>query len=95
MKYEASELLRLVVALAVLPGLLFFIKALRVVPARAAWMCCIGSIYASYVFTIVEGFLLPDLLNLLQHTMYGVAGVAAAVGAFATQRSADVRRRRW
>ena len=36
--------------------------------------CCGG-----YVFTVAEGFVLPDLFNLIEHVCYAVAGVAFVV----------------
>lgn len=91
MEFESAEVFRLALALALLPGLLFFIRRIRVVPGRAAWMTCLGAIYASYAFTIMEGVAAPGLFNMLQHAMYAVAAVAAAAGAIATRSSAELR----
>lgn len=92
MEYEAPEVFRLLLALAVLPALWHFIRLLRVVPGRPAWITCLAAIYASYAFTILEGAFAPGLFNALQHSMYAVAGVAVAVGAIATRRSTRLRR---
>lgn len=47
-----------------------------------------GSIVAAYVFTIVEGFWLPDVMNVLEHAAYACAGVLAFFTMLAYSRRA-------
>jgi hypothetical protein len=54
-------------------------------PFRLWILVALGALFLSYTFTIVEGFIAPDLFNVLEHAMLAVCGVsfamAAAVGA--------------
>lgn len=40
----------------------------------------VGFLLGAYVFTIAEGFVLPDLLNALEHLCLAAAGVSFAAG---------------
>lgn len=83
----ASEFARLVVALSVIPFLVFMSRNMRFAPkSRMPYIVLLSAIYASYVLTIVEGFFLPELLNALQHLAYGVAGLAAIPIAWRSRR---------
>lgn len=84
----ASEVARLVVALSMLPFLVFMTRNMRFVKkTRVAYVVLIAAIYASYVITIIEGFVAPDFLNALQHLAYGVAGLAAVIVAWQLRQS--------
>lgn len=84
----ASEFARLVVALSVIPFLVFMTRNMRFAhKSRTAYVVLLAAMYSSYVLTIVEGFFLPDFLNALQHLAYAVAGVAAVFIAWQLRQS--------
>lgn len=83
-----AAVFRLVLALVVLPVILTFARRLRVVSDSKVWaIATVGAVYASYVFTLVEDVAMHDVLNLLQHVMYGVAGVCALRTAVVVRRT--------
>lgn len=76
------------VALSVIPFLVFMTRNMRFAfKSRAAYLVLVSAIYASYVLTIVEGFVAQDFLNALQHLAFGVAGVAAVIVAWQLRQS--------
>lgn len=84
----ASEFARLVVALSVVPFLVFMTRNMRFAhKSRTAYVVLLAAIYSSYVLTIVEGFFAPDLLDALQHLSYGVAGVAGVIVAWRSRQA--------
>lgn len=38
-------------------------------------LATMGSIIAGNTFTVIEGFVLPDLFNVLEHASFAIAGV--------------------
>lgn len=74
---EALALASLVVAALVLAGV-----ARRegvVTRPRKLFVTGFLCMFCAHVFTILEGYLLPDVLNALEHVMYACSGVAFAV----------------
>jgi mannose/fructose/N-acetylgalactosamine-specific phosphotransferase system component IIC len=78
MNYQPSEIVNLILLLALTPIIL---GTARMFTAR--WISTIywayGFMLAAYITTILEGFVLPDLFNTVEHICYGAAGVAFAV----------------
>lgn len=71
-----SEVFRFILAIIVLPVIATFASRLRVVSAATFWAVAgVGAIYVSYVFSLAENVVFGDVFNMLQHVMYGVAGV--------------------
>lgn len=78
MNYQPSEVTDLVLMLALGPVIIILLRrALDTVPAGA--YVAIGAMFGAYIFTVAEGFFLPDLFNLIEHVCYAVAGVAFVV----------------
>jgi hypothetical protein len=75
--YQPSELADLVLFVAFGP---MIVVALRrtLSPVPSACYVALAAMLGAYVFTVAEGFVLPDLLNLLEHVCYAIAGVAFA-----------------
>jgi hypothetical protein len=78
---QMSEVVRLVLALIVLPALFTFYRRLRPAPGMREIFLAGMAIFASYVFTIFDSAFYADFFNMLQHVMYALAGVLAFVGA--------------
>lgn len=85
---DAAEVFQLAVALVVLPVVLGLYRRLREKSGQPYWQIAVAAIYAAGVFTIVESFVLPDVMNALQHLSYGVAGVAATLAAYGSRKRA-------
>ena len=49
----------------------------------------LGFLLGAYVFTIVEGFVLPDLFNALEHLCLAASGIAFAVSTVRLARAGD------
>lgn len=78
MSYQPSEIADLIVLLALWPLIFGSLRAAtRRFPASA--YVALGAMVWSYVFTIAEGFVLPDLCNMLEHVGYSVAGISFVV----------------
>ncbi len=75
---QESEAITLILGLIAAPIALRLYRA-RALPGAAfvgLWL-----LLGAYVFTIVEGFVLPDFFNALEHASLAASGVAFAVGA--------------
>jgi len=84
-----AEILRLAIALAILPLALTLAKGVRDVAGRTFYLIAVTGIYLGMTLTILEN--LPgsaELLNTLQHVSYGVAGIFGALGAYQSHRDA-------
>lgn len=80
--FHPYEVARLAIAIVVLPFALALSWKLRERPGRIAAGTAIIAIYLSYLFTIVEGFYAGQVMNVLQHACYAIAGVSAAVASW-------------
>ena len=75
MTYQPSEVADLVLMLAFGPVIVVSLRrGLKVVPVSC--YVALGAMLGAYFFTVAEGFVLPDLFNLLEHVCYAVAGIA-------------------
>jgi hypothetical protein len=83
---QATELARLIIAVLVLPGIVFFGRRLRSPAGGGYYMLSVIAVYASYVFTVLEEFWYPDLINTAQHLALAVAGILALVATLKTRR---------
>lgn len=87
--FNLVEILRLVIALALLPLALMLARGVREVAGRNYYILAVAGVYIGMVLTILENFPgASEVLNTLQHLGYGIAGVFAAFGAYATYRAA-------
>ncbi len=73
---QASEVIDLVIAIVLLPILVSSSRTPSI-RRRGLLFVAYASIVAAYVFTIAEGFFWYDVMNLLEHLSYAVAGVLA------------------
>lgn len=86
MPFEPSEIVNLVLLVALVPMVLVAIR--RVLPTMPkAIIIAAVAMSCAYVLTILEGFLLTDLLNLLEHAALAVAGVAFLVTIVTVRRA--------
>lgn len=90
---DAAEVFQLAVSLMVLPAMIGFYRRLRDKSGQPYWQIAVAAIYVAGVLTIVESFVLPDIMNAAQHLAYGVAGVAATIAAIETRKQAIARGR--
>ena len=75
MTYQPSEVADLVLMLALGPVIVISLRrVVRTVPTSC--YVALGAMLGAYVLTVAEGFVLPDLFNLLEHVCYAAAGVA-------------------
>lgn len=73
--YQPSEIADLILMVALGPVIVIALRrALKVVPISC--YIALGAMLGAYFFTVAEGLVLPDLLNLLEHVCYSIAGVA-------------------
>ncbi|MHB1342113.1 MAG: hypothetical protein ACYC77_03740 [Coriobacteriia bacterium] len=83
---EASEVIDLVMALVLTP---IIVTSLRTMPSARRRYATAGfvAIVVGYVFTILEEFVLPEALNVIEHSAYAVAGVLAVLALLQSRRS--------
>jgi len=78
MTYQPSEIADLILLIALAPVILGTVRRVSV-RWRAAAYVAYAFMAAAYVFTILEGFVYPDLFNLLEHWSLFGAGVSFVV----------------
>jgi hypothetical protein len=61
-------------------GPIVLLSVRRILPTmpKASYFA-LGAMLSAYIFTIAEGFWLPDVFNTLEHISYAIAGVSFAV----------------
>jgi len=87
--FNLVEILRLVIALALLPLALMLARGIRDVAGRSYYVIAAIAVYVGMTLTIIEN--LPgalEVFNTLQHLSYAVAGAFGALGAYQTFRAA-------
>jgi len=72
--FQESEIVNLLVGFGSIPVLLVLARRVRL-PRAPLLYAAFSCILAGYVFTVVEGILWGDFLNLLEHLSYAAAGV--------------------
>ena len=81
---EERELITLLTGIAVLVFMLLRRKELEHIPNGALLLSSFAVLVSGWVFTVLEGFTLPTLLNLLEHICYSASTVLLAVWAWKT-----------
>lgn len=82
-----SDLLRLVLAIAIVPPILLTVRRYRGTAFRNGVLALVCALAISYVASTIEQLLGPEApWNLVQHTAYAVAGVCAVYSALALRR---------
>ena len=75
MEFQASEIADLMMMLVLGPVIL--VVARRVAPSVFGGVAvCIGFMAVGYVATVVEGIVLPEFFNMVEHASYAFAGLA-------------------
>lgn len=82
---QETELVQLVVAVVMAPIIIFALKNSKM-PSAPYIATGLAAIALSAVFTVLEGFWAPELLNLLEHAMLAVAGISFAMSAWTGRR---------
>lgn len=81
---EERELVTLLTGIAVLVFMYLRRKELEYIPNTAILLLSFTLLVAGWFFTVLEGFLLPDLLNLFEHICYALSSVLLAVWSWKT-----------
>lgn len=71
---QPSEVVTLLVALVLAPMIVTSVIRIRMAHG-ALVLAALGALLVSYIATIVEGLLLPDLFNALEHFSLAAAGL--------------------
>lgn len=89
--FQESEIVDLLMAVFLTP--IMYVAFAKVHLSGKRWFL-LGylAMMTAYVFTVVEGYVAPDLINLLEHASYAIAGLGFAGGAWNVL--VDTRRRR-
>lgn len=69
---EEIEILNFCVSILLLIYMLTLLKkfAIRI---SGLWLACIGMLILANVLTIVEGFVFPEVLNIMEHVLFTLA----------------------
>lgn len=72
--FQESEIVNLLVGFGSIPVIVLLARRV-VIPRGRVLYCGFGFLLLGYVSTAVEGMVLPDLLNLIEHWSYAAAGL--------------------
>ncbi len=88
--YRESEIVDLLLVVFLTPIMAASIRAIRISGKR--WFVAgYLSIVTGFVFTVIEGYILPDAFNVLEHLAYATGGVCFAVAAHLVSRAVRTR----
>lgn len=79
--YQESEIVDLLMVAFLTPIMASSVRAIHIAGKR--WF--VGAYLAlvtGYVFTVAEGFVWPDGLNVLEHACYAISGALFAIAAY-------------
>jgi len=74
-----SEAVSLLVTLMGLPLVVSALRRIGMTLGRWMFIVAYCCVLAGQIFTILEGFALPDLFNIMEHFSYSAAGILFAV----------------
>lgn len=74
-----SEVVSLLVTLMGLPIVVSALRRIGMTLGRWLFIAAYCCVVAGQIFTIVEGFVLPDLFNMMEHFSYSAAGILFAI----------------
>lgn len=89
---QLNELFNLGLAIVLGPLLYLNRRGVPSEPGYAWYASGVGLMAGAYVVTILEGYLLPDLLNVVEHSLIAGAGIAFIVGLRHSWNSSPPRR---
>lgn len=88
--YQASEIVQLVLVACITPMVVSGVRAVRI--RHKGWLVAsYVAMVCAYVLTVAEGYVLPDLMNTLEHCAYAVSGLTLAVAMHGLSRDARSR----
>ncbi|MRS11873.1 MAG: hypothetical protein EG823_02225 [Actinobacteria bacterium] len=87
MTYSESEIINLFLVLVLSPMLAVGLRELRF-PGKVWSEIGFSAIALGLVVTVLEGFVFPDALNLVEHACYAAGGICGAVGAYLLAKDA-------
>lgn len=76
---QQNELLTLLIGLGALTFLLANYRSLGRVPRRGWLLAGFGAALAGWVLTVAEGFVLPQIVNALEHLAYATSSGLLAI----------------
>lgn len=76
---QEVEIIRLLISLGVLIFLFLRRDQLRVIPFSRLLMTGYLLLVIGWVLTILEGFILPDFLNVIEHICYASSSILLAI----------------
>ncbi len=75
-------MISLVLGLAALPLVLLYWQTIMAIPGAWWWIAALLVRELAWLFTVLESFFLPDLLNLLEHLFLSTSTALLAIGAW-------------
>jgi len=83
--YQASEIVQLILVACITPMVVSGIRATTV--RHKGWLVAsYAAMICAYVLTVAEGYVLPELMNVLEHVAYALSGIALAVAMYFLSR---------
>ncbi len=73
--YQPSEIADLILCIALGPVIVVALRRATYAVPVSAWVA-LSAMFVAYTSTVAEGFLFPDIFNVIEHVSYAVAGVA-------------------
>lgn len=88
--YQASEIVQLILVACITPMVVSGIRATTL--RHKGWLVVsYVAMICAYVLTVAEGYVLPELMNILEHCAYALSGVALAAAMYLLSRDARGR----
>lgn len=85
--YQESEIVDLILVAFLTPMLWFGMRSLRIA-GKKRFVAAYAAMVCAYVFTVAEGYIAADLMNLLEHISYAMSGILLALAINAFRRDA-------
>lgn len=76
---QQNELITFLVATGVFLFILINRRRIVQIPGSSWLFLSYSALYAGWVLTILEGFMLPSVMNLMEHACYMLSSLTAAV----------------
>lgn len=89
--YQESEIVVLLMAVFLTPLIYVVFRTVRL-PGKRWFVFAYGAMMVAYVCTVIEGYLAPDVFNMLEHLGYAISGAGFVGGAWSMLVAARRRR---
>jgi hypothetical protein len=76
---QENELVTILIGIGLFIFIIFNFSKLKTLPAIKILLAGLSVLLIGWILTILEGFFLEDLLNLLEHTCYALSSIIMAV----------------